>query len=89
MVCAATLPTLLGSDEYLAGFVGPIFVSLMLPVPMTSSDLHYESDGSRSVASLDLQQLFLGANIPPKSFADVYHIRQLLLEAKDNEDTFD
>ena len=65
VVCATTLSTLLGLlevDGYLAGFVGPILVCFMLPVPMTVSDLHYESDGSHSVASLDLRQPCLGAN---------------------------
>lgn len=57
-VCGVSCHTLehcwgfLGAEEYFARMI-----HLMLPVLMTSSDLHYKFD-----ASLVLQQLWLGAN---------------------------
>ena len=55
---------LLEVDEYSVGFCWNDYCLSCAPVSMASSDLHYESDGYCSVASLVLQQLWLGDNNP-------------------------
>ena len=52
----------LGQRNIQQAFAGMFLICLVLSVPMTLSNLCYESDGSHSVASLVCQQLWIGAN---------------------------